>query len=64
MVKGPARKLPMESSSEAAKKFFAYIKKKKGTYIYPFYYRILIKFVEILPNRFYNWVIQLKKITF
>jgi len=58
MVKGPARKLPMKSSSEAAKKFFVYIKKGEGTYIYPFYYRILIKFIKILPKRFYTWVIQ------
>ena len=58
MVKGPARKLPMKSSSEAAKKFFIFIKEGKGTYIYPFYYKIFIKFVKLLPKRFYNWAVQ------
>ena len=58
MVKGPARKLPMKSSSDAAEKFFVYIKNGRGTYIYPFYYKILIKLFKILPNVFYNWAIR------
>ncbi len=59
MVKGRGRnKLPMKSAPEAAKQFFEYINKGNATYIYPFYYKILIKLVRILPSKFYNWLIN------
>ncbi len=58
MVKGPARKWPMKSANNAAKKFIKIINKGTSTYVYPWYYKILIWIARIIPNTIYNWLIK------
>ena len=59
LVKGPARKFPMKSSTEAANRFFKIINAgKKSTYIYPWYYKILIWINRLVPENIYNFLIK------
>tara|TARA_B100000214_G_scaffold58908_1_gene38208 strand:+ start:1586 stop:2344 length:759 start_codon:yes stop_codon:yes gene_type:complete len=58
IVKGPARKLPMKSSDVAAKNFIKAINKGKNTYIYPWYYKMLIFIAKCLPVKTYNFLIK------
>ena len=59
MVKGPARKFPMKFSDIAAKQFLRIIELgKKSTYIYPWYYKILVWIVQIIPEVIYNFLIK------
>ena len=58
IVKGPAKKLPMKSSKIAAENFIKAIKKGKTTYIYPWYYKLLILIAKIIPMKLYNFLIK------
>ncbi|MFL2983062.1 MAG: SDR family NAD(P)-dependent oxidoreductase [Candidatus Neomarinimicrobiota bacterium] len=58
IVKGAARKLPMQSTTVSAMKFVDIIKKGKKNYVYPWYYRVLIFTYYMIPNSLYNLIIK------
>ena len=58
IVKGPARNFPMRSADAAALKFMNIIKKGKKTYVYPWYYKLLILLVRIVPEPIFNIIIR------
>ena len=58
IIKGPAKNLPMKSANQAALRFIDVINKGKYTYVYPWYYKLLIIIIRIIPESIYNIIIK------
>ena len=57
MVKGVGRRFPLKSSDEASEKFLNIIEKNQETFIYPRYYKLIIYFYRLIPDRLYKLLI-------
>ena len=57
MVKGIGRRFPIKSPDEASEKFLKIIEKNIETFIYPQYYKLIIYFYRLIPNKLYNMLI-------
>ena len=57
MITGLARKFPMKSADIASEKFLKIIEKEVDTYIYPYFYKMIIYFYKLIPKQIYNMLI-------
>ena len=58
IAKGPIRGFPLHSVDNAANKFIKIIDQGNKTYVYPWYYIIIIIIKSIIPNSIYNWSLK------
>ena len=57
MVTGLAKKFPMKSADIASEKFLKIIEKEVDTYIYPYFYKMIIYSYKLIPKQIYNMLI-------
>ena len=57
MVTGIGRKFPMKSADVASEKFLKIIEKDVDTYVYPYFYKLIINFYKLIPKKIYNMFI-------
>ena len=54
MVTGVGRNFPMKSADTASEKFLKIIEKDVDTYVYPYFYKMIIYFYKLIPKKIYN----------
>ena len=57
MVTGVGRNFPMKSADIASEKFLKIIEKDVDTYVYPYFYQMIIYFYKLIPKKIYNMFI-------